>query len=182
MNRHATGNYRRRRQQSQLCDSCLHDAAFPFGEACHGTCRKRAQLPNIDKIMDPELPSDFDADDTTNPYNNSQQKFLLAENNELTVYKSWDVGSDSTSTKNKWVSTFDTHDTRGGSMKLMTGDNESDAQVKGGWEKVTADTSGQVTALNYLDSVPFDPNGTGRTNHIAYVGYYQNGGKLSAGL
>ena len=66
-------------------------------------------------------------------------------------------------------------------MKLMTGDNESDAQVKGGWEKVTADTSGQVTALNYLDSVAFDPNGTGRRGSYSLCGVLQRR-QLSAGL
>ena len=76
----------------------------------------------FDNIMNPELPSGFNADDTTNPYNNGKQKFLLAENNELTVYKSWDVGSDETARKNMWVSTFDNY-TPGGSMKLMAGDN-----------------------------------------------------------
>lgn len=128
----------------------------------------------FDNIMNPELPSGFNADDTTNPYNNGKQKFLLAENNELTVYKSWDVGSDETARKNMWVSTFDNY-TPGGSMKLMAGDNDADAQNKGGWESVTADTSANATKFNYLDAVAFDPNGTGRKDHVAYVGYYQSG-------
>lgn len=128
----------------------------------------------FDNIMNPELPSGFNADDTTNPYNNGKQKFLLAENNELTVYKSWDVGSDEIARKNMWVSTFDNY-TPGGSMKLMAGDNDADAQNKGGWKSVTADTSANVTKLNYLDAVAFDPNGTGRKDHVAYVGYYQKG-------
>lgn len=128
----------------------------------------------FDNIMNPELPSGFDADDTTNPYNNGKQKFLLAENNELTVYKSWDVGSDEIARKNMWVSTFDNY-TPGGSMKLMAGDNDADAQNKGGWKSVTADTSANATKFNYLDAVAFDPNGTGRKDHVAYVGYYQKG-------
>ena len=175
MNRHATGHRRRRSRAS--CAIVAFMMLLSLWGGMSWNMQEASAASRFDKIMDPELPSDFDADDTTNPYNNSKQKFLLAENNELTVYKSWDVGSDDTSTKNRWVSTFDNY-TPGGSMKLMTGDNESDAQVKGGWEKVTADTSGQVTALNYLDSVAFDPNGTGRKDHIAYVGYYNGGNYL----
>lgn len=130
----------------------------------------------FDKIMNPELPSDFDANNTTNPYNNGKQKFLLSENNELTVYKSWDVGN-AVVPKNMWVSTFDNY-TPGESMNLMSGDNPADAESKGGWEKVSADTSANVTPLNYLDAVAFDPNGTGRKDHIAYVGYYNGGDYL----
>lgn len=129
------------------------------------TAQEASAASNFDSIMDPELPSDFDADDTTNPYTNDTQKFLLAENNELTVYKSWDV-NDSSSNKNQWISTFDNY-TSGGSMKLMS-DN---ADTKAGWEKVSADTSASAPRLNYMDCVAFDPDGTGRKDHVAYVGY-----------
>ena len=117
MNRHATGHRRRRSRAS--CAIVAFMMLLSLWGGMSWSMQEASAASRFDKIMDPELPSDFDADDTTNPYNNSKQKFLLAENNELTVYKSWDVGNDDTSTKNRWVSTFD-HYTPGGSMKLMS--------------------------------------------------------------
>ncbi len=97
MNRHATGHRRRRSRAS--CAIVAFMMLLSLWGGMSWNMQEASAASRFDKIMDPELPSDFDADDTTNPYNNSQQKFLLAENNELTVYKSWDVGSDSTSKK-----------------------------------------------------------------------------------
>ena len=116
-----------------------------------------------DSIMDPALPEDYDENDSTNPYTNDNQKFLLAENNELMLYKSWNVNKDS---KNKWISMADNY-SNGKSMKLA----KDSATDKAGWNSVIGDTSATSPSLNYQDSVAFDPSGTGRKDHVAFVGW-----------
>ncbi|MCI7322311.1 MAG: Ig-like domain-containing protein [Lachnospiraceae bacterium] len=134
-----------------------------------------------DDIMSPELPKNYDANDKTNPYTNDNKKFLFAENNELTIYKSWDVNKHD---GNPWISTFDNYK-NGSSMKIAS----SSATTKAGWasvDSITANYAGgasddgimpdksTIQELNYQDCVAFDPSGSGRKDHVAYVGYKNN--------
>lgn len=112
-----------------------------------------------DQIMDPGVPEDYDADSTVNPYTNDNQKFLLVEQNELMVNMSWNKD-------NHWITMADTY-SEGKSMKLAAGS----ASDKAGWESVYGNENPSTPFLSYQNGIAFDPNGTGRKDHVAYVGW-----------
>ena len=66
MNRHATGHRRRRSRAS--CAIVAFMMLLSLWGGMSWNMQEASAASRFDKIMDPELPSDFDADDTTNPY------------------------------------------------------------------------------------------------------------------
>lgn len=119
-----------------------------------------------DKIMNPGEPEGYDETDKVNPYSNDNQKFLLVEQNELMINMSWNIDEDK---DNNWITMADTYE-NGGSMELAS----SNANDKAGWQSVTGIEESKTPVLNYQNGIAFDPNGTGRKDHVAYVGWKDN--------
>lgn len=103
--------------------------------------------------LDSTEPSGFS--NTADPYGTGKDNaFLLNEESELFRYVSYDRSS---SENNVTASIYD-------SMKLTNFSVETNATES----KVTL--SSTVNDLNYVKTVSFDPNGSGRRDHIAMVG------------
>lgn len=130
------------------------------------------------KIMDNKAPSNYVPDDLKNPYSNDKNKFTIIEDNELLLFRSFNVNETAkdevknigTSTYNKFL-----NNKNGGNMKIS--DDLRSAST--GWESFT-DTvydkgekgvEDYARGLNSQHSIAFDPDGTGYRDHVAYVGF-----------
>lgn len=128
-----------------------------------------------DYILNPDNPTDYDANSTVNPYTDStSEKFLLEEQNELMTLVSY---NEANSKDNKFMSFYDNYDTKVND-KGFTGDmeiaeEEDQGNTKRGWESITRDetVNGNMPGLKFQDSVAFDPTNSGRKDHIAFIGY-----------
>lgn len=120
---------------------------------------------NFQSMIDPGKPSKY-SDDMANPYGYAKgQKFLMAEQSELWLYYTLDYNAHKNQKYTKWFDNFQPFDAR--SNTSLSKDNESGFDEEGSF-------SGATQAFNYVAAVGFDPNGTGRNDHVAYVGY-ENG-------
>lgn len=118
-------------------------------------------------IIEPGVPSGY-SDDIANPYGKPiGEKFLLSEQNELLLYYSFDTNKN---TKNQHANWFDTFNQ--GSSPSLT---ESNTGFK------DSGTYDNTQAYNYVQAIGFDPNGTGRKDHVAYLGYQRTGDKNDKG-
>lgn len=122
-----------------------------------------SQDDTYDNIMNPGEPEGYDETDKVNPYSNDNQKFLLVEQNELMINMSWNINKDN---ENHWITMADTY-SESGSMKLAA----SNADDEAGWSSVYGEETSSLPVLNYQNGIAFDPNGTGRKDHVAYVGW-----------
>ena len=117
------------------------------------------------KTIEPGVPQKY-SDDMANPYGYAKgQKFLMAEQSELWLYYSLDWNAHKDQKYTKWFDNFQPFDGR--SNTSLSNDNQSTFDQEGNF-------SGATQAFNYVAAVGFDPNGTGRKDHVAYVGY-ENG-------
>lgn len=123
------------------------------------------------RILNPDVPEDYDETSTVNPYTNDKTKFMLSEESELMVNLSWDI--DATSKAETYIGVADTY-TAGGKMYLVTGDNSN---KEGSWNSVewtqknTENTDSFGPNLNFQQGIAFDPTGSGRKDHVAFVGW-----------
>ncbi len=114
----------------------------------------------FDSIIDPGKPSGY-SDTMANPYGYPQgQKFLFSEQNELLLYYTFDTQS---KPEHKYTAWYDDYE-KGKGTSLR--DNKDGFGSYGMYSN--------TRAYAYVDAVGFDPNGTGRRDHVAYVGY-ENG-------
>lgn len=118
----------------------------------------------FNKMIDPGNPRGYSAD-MANPYGYGKgQKFLMAEQSELLLYYTYDPDSNSSQKHTKWFDNFQPY--LKDSNTSLAKDNASSFDDEGSY----SDTK----AYGYVAAVGFDPNGTGRRDHVAYLGY-ENG-------
>ena len=122
-------------------------------------------------MIDPGTPKGY-SDDMANPYGYKKgQKFLLREENELFLYYSFDT--DKNKKNNKYTSWFDNFQQGLGGVDPLDLRNGKGAFYEKGDFATTE-------SFAYVSAVGFDPNGTGRNDHVAYIGY-ENGNQTIEG-
>ena len=120
----------------------------------------------FNELMDPGTPQNYDPN-MANPYGYDKgQKFLLSEQNELLFYYTFDTGNNAgNKTGNRHTAWYNRY-AHGGSATLR---DDNKGTVQGGFsefgEYATTD------AYSYVAATAFDPTGSGRRDHVAYVGY-----------
>ncbi len=113
-------------------------------------------------IFSDNVPDEFTSD--INPYGYAEnQAFMMAPQNELLLLRSHNDGN----TKNRWYSGFNVGSVGSNNISsaLMHRLDESNSPY---------DESGSFSSLKsyaFTAVVAFDPFGTGRKDHVAYVGY-----------
>lgn len=127
---------------------------------------------SYDDIMKTDMPEDYDEDSTVNPYTNNHKKFLIKEENELMVNMSWDNDNSSKASMN--IGILDGY-TLGKNMMIRPSKIDPESWLQQDW--ITKNSSNEKQfgpALNYQQGIGFDPNGTGRKDHVAFVGWDNN--------
>lgn len=124
----------------------------------------------IERIMSPGTPAGF-SDDIANPYGYDKgSKFLLSEHNELLFYYTFDTDSNSSGRKgNRHTAWYDKY-ASGGSLTLR---DDKKGTVQGGFSQFGEYET--TDAFAYVAATSFDPTGSGRRDHVAYVGYEHKG-------
>lgn len=114
-------------------------------------------------ILDPGKPSGY-SETMANPYGYAQgQSFMLSEQNELLLYYTFNATDQP---QHKYTAWYDHYEKgRGTSLR----DNKDGFGSYG----MYSDTK----AYAYVAAVAFNPNGTGRNDHVAYLGYENTGDK-----
>ena len=123
-------------------------------------------------MLDPGTPEKY-SDDMANPYGYAKgQKFLFSEQTELLLYYTYkaDSSNESNNKVTKWFDNFQAFS--GNSNMDLSKDNKSSFDSEGRY--------GTAQAYGYVAAVGFDPNGSGRKDHVAYVGY-ENGNQAIDG-
>lgn len=144
--------------------AALSPAAFVFAEEAVNPDKTTSSGTLMQ--LDGETPTGFDADTTLHPYGNVKERgFLMSEESELYLMQSWNVDTYPGSSYHNsvyWYDTFlDMTGSKGGNL-LDISDN--------GTKYADCGKNGSL-AFAYMESVAFDPNGTGRKDHIAFVGF-----------
>lgn len=118
--------------------------------------------------MDTE-PEGFDPQDPNNPYGYGLgQPFLLMEQNELLLYQTYDLDKGGRA----WTTYYEGFD-KGRVTKSVASGN-LDVAVNSWREKGSFagfGTFADTRAYGYVQAVAFDATGSGRRDHVAYVGY-----------
>ena len=119
------------------------------------------------KIIEPGTPEGY-SDDMENPYGKPVgESFLLTEQNELLLYYSFNTNSN---TRNRYASWYD---------NFTVGNHTNLTSKSTGFE--TSGSYDGTKAYNYVQAIGFDPNGSGRKDHIAYLGYERTGNNKDKG-
>lgn len=131
-----------------------------------------ADSSQFDSILNMGQPSEFDPDGTENPYGYAvDQPFLMNEMSELAIYGIYSNGNQGSFV---WYDDWDgEHDTIPGGFGTG-GVNGSFANAEAYGNKGDA----SMKELAFVEMVAFDPNGTGRRDHIAYIGYEHDPNKV----
>jgi len=134
------------------------------------------------QIMKNEVPAGYVEGDLKNPYSNNKNKFTIVEDDELLLFRSFNVNNtEKDEIKNIGTSTYNKFKNQtGDSMKICDGLTSS----KGGWDSYTdtvydkgvKDEVDYAHGLAFSQSVAFDPDGSGYKDHVAYVGFDGGGG------
>jgi hypothetical protein len=117
--------------------------------------------------LDEKTPAGFNANTTLHPYGNVKERgFLMSEESELYLMQSWNVDKypDKSLYHNSiyWYDTFQDITGKNGGNLLDINDKRT---------KYADCGENSPMAYAYLESVAFDPTGTGRKDHIAFVGF-----------
>ncbi len=119
--------------------------------------------------MDDE-PAGFDPQNTNNPYGYGiDQPFLLVEQNELLLYQTYDLDKDN---RRAWTTYYEGFDK--GKVTDSVASGKLDVAVNFWSEKGSFagyGTFADTRAYGYVQAVAFDATGSGRRDHVAYVGY-----------
>lgn len=137
-----------------------------------------AQDVQFDKILNPSAPSGYDANSTEDPYMKGKDTpFLLSEQDEALFYMQYDSGTRGSVTQ--WVGdTFKkgtVSDTKCAGQPLTTAASYTSTKTLNNGP-VTKEGLG--TGVAYVTAVSFDPTGSGRKDHIAYVGFNVDSKKI----
>ena len=119
-----------------------------------------AESSEFDSILNMGQPSEFDPDGTENPYGYGvDQPFLMNEMSELGIYGINDNGN---------YNSFLWYDDWDGENDTIPNNFGQDA-VNGSFSKYGYYQN--MKKLAFVEMIAFDPTGSGRKDHIAYVGY-----------
>ena len=115
--------------------------------------------------MDSVKPAGFDENSEENPYGQPKdQPFLLNTESELMVYRNKDNGND---VDLGW------YDTRVDSALYLEVNGNTNGFKSAGLYGSSAPNV--LKELYHVESVAFDPTGSGRKDHVAYIGHDANG-------
>ena len=140
-----------------MCSTGLFPSAANAEETSTTTSTTSNQFSSILDLETTETAAE-DVDAAETPYGTAAgETFMLSTENELLLTTSHDINN---STKNNKWKYYDTLDT-------------SSAVDVSHVKKNDYTTGNDYQALSFSESVAFDPTGSGRNDHVAYVGYYQ---------
>ncbi len=134
---------------------------FPYVNVSAATAEE------ILSVFDSSAPSEYKAGE--NPYGYAtNQEFLMAAQNELLLLRSHNAGN----IKNNWYSGFNAGSFNGNdsSAKLQNIDESSSPFSSSG-------SYSSQKSYPFTNAVAFDPMGTGRDDHVAYIGFNPDGEK-----
>lgn len=115
----------------------------------------------FDSILNMGQPSEYDPNSTENPYGYAvDQPFLMNEMSELGIYA---VNNNGNYTSFVW---YDGWDGESDSIPSAFGRDG----VNGSFDEYGYYDSG-FRELSFVEAVAFDPSGSGRKDHIAYIGF-----------
>lgn len=115
--------------------------------------------------MDSVKPAGFDENSDENPYGQPMnQPFLLNTESELMVYRNKENGHDVD------LGWYDTRVDSG--LHLELNGNKNGFKSAGLYGSSAED---ELKKLYHVESVAFDPTGSGRKDHVAYIGHDANG-------
>ena len=122
----------------------------------------------FDSILNMGQPSEFDPNGTENPYGYAvDQPFLMNEMSELGIYG---INSNGNYHSFLWYDGWD-----GGSDSIPSAFGQSG--VNNSFDQYAYYEEG-FKELSFVEAVAFDPNGTGRKDHIAYIGFDTGSNKI----
>jgi uncharacterized repeat protein (TIGR02543 family) len=156
---------------------CLVFSLFP---ALGGTAAAtNAQDTQFNKILNPSAPSGYDASSTEDPYmKGKDHPFLLSEQDEVLFYTQYSESSRGAVTQSVGDTfqkgTVSKTKCSGQPRQMTTTSYTSTKTLNNG--PVTKD--GLSTGVAYVTAVSFDPTGSGRKDHIAYVGFNVDSKKI----
>jgi uncharacterized repeat protein (TIGR02543 family) len=171
----------KKRTLSILLALCLLLSLVP---ALGGTAKASgAQDAQFNKILNPTAPSGYDANSTEDPYmKGKDHPFLLSEQDEALFYMQYNSGV-TRGSATQWVDdTFKKGDVDDKSAKCSgqplttTTENYVSTHMLNSSSPVTKEGLG--TGMAYVTAVSFDPTGSGRKDHVAYVGYNVDSKKI----
>ena len=119
-----------------------------------------AESSEFDSILNMGQPSEFDPKGTENPYGYGvDQPFLMNEMSELGIYGINDNGN---------YNSFLWYDDWDGEKDTIP-NNFGTSQVNGSFDNYAQYP--EMKKLAFVEMIAFDPTGSGRKDHIAYIGY-----------
>ena len=122
----------------------------------------------FDSILNMGQPSEYDPSSTENPYGYAvDQPFLMNEMSELGIYA---VNNNGNYTSFVW---YDGWDGESDSIPSAFGQDG----VNGSFDEYEYYNSG-FRKLSFVETVAFDPSGSGRKDHIAYIGFDTGSNKI----
>lgn len=125
----------------------------------------------FDSILNMGQPSEFDPDGTENPYGYAvDQPFLMNEMSELGIYG---INSNGNYRSFLWYDGWDGENDSIPSGFGEGGVNGSFANYDS-YQNIHGDPPFAPYALSFVEAVAFDPTGSGRKDHIAYIGFEPN--------
>lgn len=135
-----------------------------------------AAASQFDSILNMGQPSEFDPDGTENPYGYAvDQPFLMNEMSELAIYAIYSNGNQGSFVwYDDWDGASDTIPSDFGTGGVNNSFDNAEAYGNKG--------DASMKELAFVEMVAFDPNGTGRKDHIAYIGYEHDPNKVVIGV
>lgn len=126
-----------------------------------------AESSEFDSILNMGQPSEFDPKGTENPYGYGvDQPFLMNEMSELGIYG---INSNGNYNSFLWYDDWD------GENDTIPNNFGKDA-VNGSFSKYGYYQN--MKKLAFVEMIAFDPTGSGRKDHIAYIGYQHEDDKM----
>ena len=158
----------RKRIMSAALSATLALSSLPFAAVPALAADEGSQFDTILK-MDSVTPAGFDENSEENPYGHAlNQPFLLNAESELMVYRNKSNGND---VDLGW------YDTRTDSGLVLGVSGKTDGFESAGlYAGGDGSATKTLSELYHVESVAFDPTGSGRKDHVAYIGHDANGG------
>lgn len=119
--------------------------------------------------MDQTAPSGYDPESTENPYGYGKDvPFMMYSQNEMAFQVETQIESTSRLSKVKYYEQFNPGDIDDSEMAENLLENDSSYKTGGSLE--------QDVKAHYVKAIACDPTGSGRKDHIAYIGYQPSTG------
>ena len=131
-----------------------------------------AKASQFDSILNMGQPSEFDPASTENPYGYAvDQPFLMNEMSELGIY-----GINKNGEYNSFM-WYDGWDGESDSIPQNFGKDAVNGSFSS-YDYYAYKNDGNMKKMSFVEAVAFDPNGTGRKDHIAYIGFDSGNNKI----